>query len=203
MAIQLGARHLHGFDKPVDLLGDCHRRIEQFLDVLVAVCDAGAGRLPAPLADNERRGLEAALAYFRTAAPRHTADEEHSLFPRMRQAGDPRVAPVLAELDGLEADHRTADVAHAEVDALGKRWLADGRLSPADLTRLSELLQSLRELYRRHIEVEDTRVFPLARQVLSPGAVAEVGREMAERRGLSPPPGADVTSSRPGSAPAP
>jgi hypothetical protein len=38
-----------------------------------------------PLTEETRAALETALRYFREAAPKHTADEEESRFPRLRQ----------------------------------------------------------------------------------------------------------------------
>ena len=37
------------------------------------------------MTEETRVALESALRYFREAAPKHTADEEESLFPRLRQ----------------------------------------------------------------------------------------------------------------------
>jgi hemerythrin-like domain-containing protein len=181
MPVTLGAKPDHSFDEPVGLLADCHRRIEHFLGVLLRVTESANG---GPLTLEQRDALGAALRYFKSAAPRHTEDEEQSLFPRMRQSGDERVGPALAKLAALEADHRTADAAHREVDDLGTRWLSDGSLPRDASVRLVELLRTLDALYRRHIEVEDHEVFPLAKDVLSVEATTEVGREMARRRGL-------------------
>jgi hypothetical protein len=41
------------------------------------------------LNEEQRGAFEAALRYFREAAPKHTADEEESLFPRLRRIGAP------------------------------------------------------------------------------------------------------------------
>jgi hypothetical protein len=71
MPIQIGHGPDHDFDQPLGLLSDCHRRIEHFLRVLVAVDDRAAG---GPLAADHRRALEGALRYFEVAAPKHTAD---------------------------------------------------------------------------------------------------------------------------------
>ena len=54
-------------------MSDCHRRIERFLTVLVRVAERGS------LEGEARGAFEAALRYFRDAAPKHTADEEESL----------------------------------------------------------------------------------------------------------------------------
>src|SRR5690606_30622342 len=114
--IQLNAQPLADFDRPIDMLEDCHRRIERFLRMLQAVTLAATndGRMTEDAAD----ALQIALRYFRNAAPKHTADEEESLFPRMRATGDPRVASVLGKLDELERDHDRAQQLHAVVDRL-------------------------------------------------------------------------------------
>src|ERR1700694_2567703 len=96
MPIQIGQKE-SDFTDPLGLLSDCHRRIEHFLAVLIRLCDKAQG---GPL-DAEREDLlKKALAYFRNAAPKHTADEEHSLFPRLR-ASAASEAPLarLAELE--------------------------------------------------------------------------------------------------------
>jgi len=181
MPVTLGAKPDHDFDEPIGLLGDCHRRIERFLAVLLEVAEVASG---GQLSPEQRSAIDAALRYFGTAAPRHTEDEECSLFPRLRNSGDARVKGVLAKLDALESDHEAADAVHREVNELGTRWLKDGVLAPAESERLLELLRSLSALYQRHIALEDGEVFPLAKEALSDDAILEVGREMARRRGL-------------------
>jgi len=175
MPIQIGQKPESDFDNPLGLLSDCHRRIEHFLDVLVRVSESAAGRA---LSAEERHAFETALAYFRNSAPKHTADEEESLFPRMRATG-----ASVACLDVLEADHLVAGRDHELVDGLGGRWL-QGKLEPAETLELSEALSRLSGIYRRHIAVEDTELFPLAARVLAESELADVGREMAARRGV-------------------
>jgi hypothetical protein len=89
---------------------------------------------------------------------------------------------LLAELHG---DHERADAAHAEVEALGSRWLAEGALSNESTERLGELLEQLRSTYDKHIALEDHEVFPLAGQILSGADLLATGREMAERRSIN------------------
>ncbi len=78
MLLKIGQRLDHGFDEPLGLLRDCHRRIEHFLHVLQAITREVAG---GPLTEEQRAQLESALVYFATVTPRHSADEEQSLFP--------------------------------------------------------------------------------------------------------------------------
>jgi len=84
MTVQINAKPLAGFDRPIDMLVDCHRRIEHFLDVLIRVVARYATRA---LDAEGHQALAVARQYFAHSAPKHTADEEQSLFPRMRSAG--------------------------------------------------------------------------------------------------------------------
>jgi hemerythrin-like domain-containing protein len=179
MFITIGTSPDHGFDRPLGLLSDCHRRIECFLGIL----ELAAGEAGRPVTAGERRGIEAALRYFATAAPSHTADEEQSLFPRLRASADPEAAQALDALARLEGDHREAERRHAEVDRLMRRWLEQGRLDAADVAALWAQVAALRALYAAHIAVEDNELFPAAARVLSAAAIAKIGGEMAARRG--------------------
>lgn len=120
MPVKIGAAPEHNFDQPLELLSDCHRRIERFLAVLSQVAEGARGRA---LGADEKRSLTTALRYFREAAPRHTADEEESLFPRMRACGGPEVAAALDRVATLEADHVRANQLHADVDEIFSEWL--------------------------------------------------------------------------------
>ena len=102
MPVQIGARRDCGFDDPLGMLQDCHRRIEHFLKVLSTVADRARGRA---LDTDESSALEAALHYFRVGGVRHTADEEESLFPRLRDRSD---APQQA-VGSLHQEHEQAD----------------------------------------------------------------------------------------------
>jgi hemerythrin-like domain-containing protein len=181
MTVQLGAKPDHGFDAPMGLLGDCHRRIEKFLAAQLEVAKQAQG---GPLDDPQREALEKALRYFANAAPWHTADEEHSLFPRMRQSNDPEVHEALARLEKLEEDHRHAEAKHAEVERLTRRWLDADRLTDPDFEHLQSELQTLRQMYQQHIAFEDEQLFPLAERVLTSEQMQVMGREMAQRRGV-------------------
>jgi hemerythrin-like domain-containing protein len=178
MMLRIGGRPDHGFDEPLGLLSDCHRRIEHFLEILMTVDRQASG---GPLTAAQRQDLDAALRYFATAAPTHTADEEESLFPRLRAtdvAG--HTIPVLAR---LEQDHDAADRRHRAVDYLGRRWLDVDHLDSAEAAAFQEHVTALHTMYREHIRIEDRELFPAAFALLRPTDLAEVGREMAARRG--------------------
>jgi hemerythrin-like domain-containing protein len=179
MPIVIGAKPESNFTDPIGLLGDCHRRIERFLDVLVRVAEQGSAL------DEERwNALDTALRYFREAAPKHTADEEESLFPRLRRIESAELRSALARVESLEEEHVCADRIHAEVDDLGQLWLRDGSLAPDQAARLRTILSQLRDLYRHHIATEDQEVFPAAAAALSASDRQAIGKEMASRRGV-------------------
>lgn len=181
MPIAIGDKPRSTFTDPIGLLTDCHRRIELFLAVLAHVSAQARG---GPLSREEREAVETALRYFREDAPKHTADEEETLFPRLRSIERPDLRAVLEKADALEDQHKEAKRAHAEIEKLGRKWLAAGSLALADSTRFSERVAELGDLYRGHIAVEEQEVFLMAVAVLPRSELEAMGREIAARRGL-------------------
>ena len=181
MPIVIGAKPESDFTDPIGMLGDCHRRIVRFLHVLAALATQYQG---GPLPEDHSKLLDTSLRYFREGAPKHTADEEESLFPRLRKLDALGTDAVLARIDALEQDHERAERTHAEVDRLGRMWLSEGRLSAADAAQWEKLTGELVSLYRDHIGAEDTEVFPFAARVLPAADRQAIGAEMKARRGL-------------------
>jgi hemerythrin-like domain-containing protein len=177
MPVQIGAK-THNFTDPTGLLSDCHRRIEMFLGTLEAV----AGVIDGPATEETRRALESALRYFAQGAPKHTADEEESLFPRLRQIHDPEIESAFSELEQLENEHRWAAPLHTEVDRLGAQYLLTGNLSSPEVGDFRHAVASLASMYKQHIDVEDSLVFPLAARMLSNAEKIAIAQEMAARR---------------------
>jgi hemerythrin-like domain-containing protein len=177
MPVQIGSKS-HSFSEPTGLLSDCHRRIEMFLSSLERV----AASTDRPLNSESQQALEAALRYFREAAPKHTADEEESLFPRLRQMNHPELQAAIRRLEPLEQDHRRADALHGEVDRLGRACLERGVLSADESRRFRQDILALIDIYKEHIRIEDEDVFPVAGKMLSSSDKAAIAGEMAARR---------------------
>ncbi|MGA7651813.1 MAG: hemerythrin domain-containing protein [Terracidiphilus sp.] len=175
MAIQIGAKPDSGFDDPIGMLKDCHRRIESFLGILCVVVDRAQGR---NLADEERNAVKAALEYFRTGGQRHTADEEESLFPRLRKSN----AKSFEEIDRLEDEHREANDLHGSVERLYSAWIESGGLGLEEAQQLRSQTARLKQLYPDHIQVEETIVFARAIHVLDSHTIAAIGTEFRFRR---------------------
>lgn len=176
MAVQIGARPDSGFDDPIAMLMDCHRRIERFLDILCVVAERAAGRA---LTGEESAAVQASLHYFRTGGQRHNADEEQSLFPRLRASG---AQEELNEIDGLEGDHRDANQLHRDIEALYDKWIGSGALGLKDQDDLLAGTGHLKRLYTEHIRLEEQVVFPRAAKVLDQQAIDAIGEEFRGRR---------------------
>ena len=176
----LGHAPSHGFDEPIGLLTDCHRRIEMFLEMLHRAAREYGDQ---PLDTRAAIAVRTAQRYFAHAAPKHTADEEESLFPRMKAAAATQ-GKGCDEIARLESDHAHADRLHARVDGLLEAWLSAGSLPPGPAAELAALLDTLFELYRGHIHTEEAEVFPLACTLLTTSELTAVGEEMRTRRGL-------------------
>lgn len=164
----------HSFNEPLGLLSDCHRRVEKFLNVLLKVGQEAPEDQLTPL---YIQGLETALDYFRDAAPKHTEDEEHSLFPRITH--DSRAREII---DRLESDHDAVEPLHAKVEEFGRDWLRAGVISPKNRQAFTRTVEELIAHYRNHIREEDEVLFPLAAKLLDPEEVKAIGREMETRR---------------------
>ena len=164
-----------GFDRPLDVLEACHGRIAKQCDTL----DKLLAHLPAHGADAQaQQAARAVMAYFDTAAVHHHDDEERNLFPLLEQAGAPGACDLV----------ETLTLEHDELALLWRRLRAAcSRSKQGVAATLDEALaRRFIALNRSHLEFENTRVLPLARQVLGAAEIERLGRAMAARRGVRP-----------------
>lgn len=176
MGVQIGAKPDSGFDDPLGMLKDCHRRIERFLHILWVVAHQAQGRA---LTEEEATAVQSALSYFRSGGRRHTADEEESLFPRLRSVP---VVDSFMDIGRLEGDHDYAGTLHQAIEALYAQWIAAGTLHAEDWHRLPGATEQLKRLYEEHIKIEEQIVFPCAAQALDSQAITAMGEEFRARR---------------------
>ncbi len=176
-AVQLDDRD---FDNPLEILSDCHRHIEHFLDVLLHITRSRAGQ---SLSSDEWTAIARAVHYFETDEPWHTADEIQSLFPRLRDTAGVRAETLVVQ---LEHDQEMANAHHRMISVFCRRWLDHGYLSTVDTRNLTDRLEGLQAIYRQHIAIEDRELFPLAAYLLPSRQLQEIGREMAARRFVAP-----------------
>lgn len=180
MLLQIGGKPESGFDEPIGMLTDCHKRIREFLKAMVI---AARNQPEKSFDDDQRTRVLGALRYFRESGPRHSADEEESLFPRMRQMNSASVNTALDLVGRIEEEHRYAEAKQLEVARLFSGWIEQGSISEPDHARLNSILGELTGHYDQHIATEENEVFPAAK-ALSPADEEAIGKEMAARRGV-------------------
>ena len=176
MPVQIGAKPDSGFDDPIGMLKDCHRRIEDFLHILCVVAERARGRA---LTDEESAAVHAAIQYFHVGGRRHNADEEESLFPRLKACMD---SSAIAEMQHLEDDHREAEQLHGLVENLYAAWINDGLCSREVTAQLLSCTQQLRQLYQAHIAVEEQQIFQRASELFDKVTISAIGEEFRRRR---------------------
>jgi len=163
------------FNDPLGMLAACHDRIERQLATLARL----QRHLPEHGCDvDARAAARGILRYFDTAAPNHHADEEASVFPRLRNAMPGR-ADVLVH--DLEREHAAlaAMWRHLRPRLAGIAAGARANLSPKEVA-------DVRAAYAAHIAREEGELIPLAARAFDAAILAAIGHEMAARRGIDP-----------------
>lgn len=166
-----------GFDQPIEMWLACHERVLRMLNLLVRLRDHVAAGEPG---DSAAITATSILRYFEEAAPRHHEDEEADLFPRL-----------LAHLAGAERDRvgRLVDelrAEHTEVDGLWAglrdplRAIEAGTARVLDGARVDRFVAR----YTRHVERENDVLAPAFKRVFAHAELDEIGRSMAQRRGV-------------------
>ncbi len=193
VAISGSARHIPGFnapgvgfEDPFAMLQACHERVQRTLTLLARL---RAHVLQHGADGDARHAARDVLRYFDIAAPLHHQDEELHVFALLR-ANAPADAELQALVRRLQQDHvcMTADwaAARAPLQALVDHAEgADGAappffFSPQDIAALDRFASR----YGDHIAAEEGLAYPAAMQLLPPTALADMGREMAARRGV-------------------
>lgn len=182
------------FVDPLQFLTECHGRIRLRLEMFREEAAALRGTTP-----RQRHSLEAAILFFRTSGAAHTVDEEESLFPRIYRALESLGrTDELEELRSREGEHRVHEEVHERLEAALRRLdptlgEGDGLPDPdapllasgsSEALAVAQALEELVELYEAHIPLEDSELFPLARQILSPAEIEAIALEMRRRHSL-------------------
>lgn len=164
------------FNNPLAMLHACHGKI-------LAQCTT-LRKLSSHLSSNccdlqAQQAAQNILRYFDTSGQFHHQDEEENLFPTLRLCAGAEKPGVDALLERLLADHVVMAAAWSELRSV-LLLLAKGELEPLDDMLLDKFITS----YTNHIELEERDLLPWAARLLSPQQTAEIGQQMAERRGV-------------------
>jgi hemerythrin-like domain-containing protein len=163
--------HADGFD----VLDACHGQMVFTLgklSALVARLAASGGP------DTESRTLaREVLDFFDTTMRRHHEDEERHVFPALVAAGDPDTVQALLR---LQQDHNWIEEDWMELQP-HVASIAGGRSGYA-LEVLREGAAVFSALLHEHVALEESMIYPQARERLQDRARGDMGREMAARR---------------------
>lgn len=158
-----------------DLLLECHERIRRFTKLAEWLAHAG----DAPEAAVRETAADV-LRYFTVALPKHSADEDQSLAPRLL---------ALTITEELRSAVATMTRQHATLEetigALIPSWRAvaeDPGALAAHAPAMERHVEQLRALWDAHLHLEETTVFPAARARLSAAAQRDMLHEMRARR---------------------
>jgi len=88
----------------------------------------------------------------------------------------------LAAMAELQTQHRTAEQLHFQLNTFVTTLPRDGSADRRELDCFSDLVAELTALYRPHIQLENTLVFPVAARVLPASEIHALGDEMRARR---------------------
>ena len=156
---------------PLDYLQADHLRQHRLCDLLESI-------LRNPKAKESKASLDIVLDYLKVELPRHIADEEEDLFPRLKASclpGD----NIDEMMQVLREEHtQNAILLNSSEDALSSQ---KARSDP-DAPILSGVVFA--EAKRRHIRWENTLLLPLARARLGAEDLRDLGRGMATRRNI-------------------
>jgi hemerythrin-like domain-containing protein len=172
MVVKLGQKK-----RPDTLVGrllDCHDRIRRFSELAVRM---GAAQ---PIEGEELRDAARDVRrYFVEALPLHVADEEQSLLPRLG-GRDPELD---AALERMEREHELHEPLVDELITICERLQRSTDPALESRVRLVELGAELAGELARHLEEEESIVFPAIERWLPAREQAEIVAEMAKRRG--------------------
>ncbi len=156
-----------GFEAPYEMLHACHERVLRTLELLL--------RLQAHVAVHgadvqARDAARDVLRYFDLAAPHHHLDEERHVLPRLRALGQAALA------DRVLAEHQQMVASYAQIRPGLQALAEDGQVPPV------AAWPAFVALYREHIVLEESQVYPPAAAAEGMQALAAMGAEMAARR---------------------
>lgn len=173
----------------IAMLDASHRRQEERLTEGRGAADA--------LTSNRGGSAELAmvtevLGFLRKQARRHIADEEESVFPRLRaRPGGPGVRGLIAALEVQHREHAamldTLERCLGELTAAHRSQRSRPSRSPSPsrsiARRLAADFATMEAHYRAHIALEDGKLLPAMRRGLSAADLTVITDEMHARRG--------------------
>jgi len=157
-----------------DVLDACHR---QTVAVLARLAELVSGLDQGDPDREAREAVAEIIQFFSQTARQHHEDEERHVFPRLLGSDDPETVQAVLR---LQQDHHWMDVDWRELSpALAAIAAGQGGY---DLGALREGVEIYTALTHDHIALEESCIYPQARERFGSAELQQAAREMAERR---------------------
>ena len=164
-----------GFEVPLEMLVACHYRVQSQCETLLRLVIHMAEHGCDPSAQET---VISVMRYFDTAALHHHEDEEQDLFPALLESMAGSDAMCLRELTAsLTSDHIELERCWRALRLKLER-VAGG----SDVAWADDEVPSFIGRYKRHIELEETKLLPMAQRLLSDSELDRIGLAMRMRR---------------------
>ena len=160
--------------QPFDALDECHREVVLHLHELHRLVEHLRNVGHDETAQQMARKI---FDFFMGTAREHHVDEERHVFPALMRSGD---ALLMQQTMRLQQDHGWIEedwqelAPQIEAIAAGYNWY--------NLEQLEQVIPVFHALYRDHIALEESLIYPEARARISRWDLQGMGREMAQRR---------------------
>jgi hemerythrin-like domain-containing protein len=160
----------------VDLLLACHSRIRNFTAIAHRLASV-KGAAPAEVAN----AAEAVHRYYTVALPLHEADENETVYPRLRSAMAAAGAPP-ASVEAMVEQHGPIDDLVAELVPLWARLQSSPERLSDVAPEMAAKCARLQQLWNEHLALEEETVFPAIRVYIDEAGLRAMKEEMRARR---------------------
>ncbi len=160
----------------LEMLLDCHERIRHFMQLSRTLAHAEF----APSSEIAETA-EAIARYFSIALPLHEADENETLFPRLKVALiEGNLVRVAAET--MVEQHKAIDELAADLLSICYSLNRHPEALPTLARRIEDVTRALDKIFDAHLKLEETVIFPAALELLTAEQLEEMAHEMQGRR---------------------
>jgi hemerythrin-like domain-containing protein len=160
----------------VSMLLGCHDRIRHFTNMALRLASAGS-----PSESEIVSAAEKVHRYFTIALPLHEADENISLHPRLRQSA-PEGDLAGPAADAMVEQHRSIDEIVERLVPICELLQHNPAMHQSIAPELLQLSNALQQMFDSHLQLEEVTIFPAIRKYLTEDQLAEILKEMQDRR---------------------
>lgn len=164
-----------GLDQPLEILEACHERVINHCEILQKLSNH---LQKVGVDDQAKLASKNLLRYFESAAKNHHEDEEKNLFPMIIESIAGSDAVCIKEIiNSLIDDHRLLEKTWNKIKNT-LELIASGIQAEIDQSQITLLITT----YKKHIEIEENELLPMAKILLSEEQLDHMSHDMTQRR---------------------